>query len=178
MRIGTIALQDDGPHRSCKDVAANVGTTDVRAAVERVYREHRERLWRSLMAVTGDRDTADDVLAETFAQALGRGAAIHRLDAWVWRTAFRIAAGEMKRRRRTGRALEARAEYIPEPIDHIIKALARLSPNQRLAVVLHDYADRPTDEVAQTMGITRATVHVHLSQGRRKLRQMLGEDDA
>jgi hypothetical protein len=52
----------------------------------------------------------------------------------------------------------------------VVEALRQLSPNQRLAVVLHDYADRPVGEVAATLGASRATVYVHLSQGRRRLR--------
>jgi DNA-directed RNA polymerase specialized sigma24 family protein len=39
--------------------------------------------------------------------------------------------------------------------------------------VFHDYADRPTSEIAELLGISRATVHVHLSVGRRRLRQLL-----
>jgi RNA polymerase sigma-70 factor (ECF subfamily) len=66
---------------------------------------------------------------------------------------------------------------MPDPIPELIAALRRLSPNQRLAVVLHDYADRSTHEVAETLGCSRATVHVHLSQGRRRLRNLLEAND-
>jgi len=66
---------------------------------------------------------------------------------------------------------------MPEPIADLLTALAQISPKQRLAVVLHDYADRPTDEVARSIGASRATVHVHLSKGRRRLREILGDDD-
>jgi RNA polymerase sigma-70 factor (ECF subfamily) len=91
-----------------------------------------------------------------------------------------VAAGELKRRRRlTAIDRSPHPSYLlPEPLDHVIRALASLSPNQRLAVVLHDYADRPTEEVARTMGVSRATVHVHLSQGRRRLRRLLEDKDA
>ena len=66
---------------------------------------------------------------------------------------------------------------MPDPVPELVAALARISPNQRLAVILHDYADRPTDEVAQIVGASRATVHVHLSQGRRRLRKLLEDRD-
>jgi RNA polymerase sigma-70 factor (ECF subfamily) len=94
--------------------------------------------------------------------------------------AFRVAGGELKRRRALTRLDHSpHPSYsLPEPLDHVIRALASLSPNQRLAVVLHDYADRPTEEVARTMGVSRATVHVHLSQGRRRLRRLLEDKDA
>lgn len=60
----------------------------------------------------------------------------------------------------------------------MIGALAHISPNQCLAVLLHDYADRPTDEIATILGSSRTTVHVNLSQGRRRLRKLLEVHDA
>ena len=63
----------------------------------------------------------------------------------------------------------------PEPVQDIVRALAQLPIRQRMAIVLHDYADRPADEVARTMGLARATVYVHLSAGRKRLRTLLEE---
>lgn len=68
------------------------------AEVERVYREHGERLWRTVLLFSRDRDVASDAVAEAFTQALGRGGEIRALPGWVWRTAFRVAAGELKAR--------------------------------------------------------------------------------
>jgi hypothetical protein len=68
--------------------------------VEVTYRREAPRLWRALMLYSGDRDIASDAVAEAFAQLLGRGAAVRDPRAWVWRAAFRIAAGDLKRRRR------------------------------------------------------------------------------
>jgi RNA polymerase sigma-70 factor (ECF subfamily) len=150
--------------------------SEARIAIERVYREQRAKLWRALLAFTGDRHAAEDALAETFAQALARGEGVERWDAWVWRTAFRVAAGDLARKERPAVVPEKHSYELPAPIDHLVQALAQLSPKQRLAVVLHDYADRPTDELARTLGSSRATVHVHLSQGRRRLRELLKEE--
>ena len=36
----------------------------------------------------------------------------------------------------------------------------------------------PAEEITRTMGVSRATVHVHLSQGRRRLRRLLEGNDA
>jgi RNA polymerase sigma-70 factor, ECF subfamily len=143
-----------------------------------VYRSEGPALWRALLAFTGDEAVAEDALAEAFAQALSRGDALREPARWIWRVAFRVAAGELKDRRRT-EPLSVEPTYeLPESIDHVIAALGQLSPNQRLAVVLHDYADRPVAEVAATICASRATVHVHLSQGRRRLRALLEDDDA
>ena len=44
---------------------------------------------------------ADDAVAEAFAQALRRRSEIREPGRWVWRAAFRIARGELKRRSRS-----------------------------------------------------------------------------
>lgn len=148
---------------------------DQRSEVERTYREQRDRLWRALLAFTGDPDVAGDALAEAFAQLIARLAAVRSPEAWVWAAAFRIAAGEMGRRRTSELAGTECSYELPEPVDHLVRALALIPRAQRLAVILHDYGDRPTDEVAAILGISRATVHVHLSRGRKRLRKLLGE---
>jgi len=66
---------------------------------------------------------------------------------------------------------------MPDPVPELMGALRALSPNQRLAIVLHDYGDRSTADVAAVIGCSRATVHVHLSQGRRRLRDLLEDED-
>lgn len=150
---------------------------DVRAeaSVETVYREHGDRLWWAILAYAGDREIANDAVAEAFAQALRRGDDLRDPLAWIWRTAFRIAAGELQRRRNSLQ-LEDTSYQMPEPSE-LFAALAELSPNQRAAVVLHYYAGYRLTEVAAILGSTKSTVSVHLTRGRRRLRKLLEEDD-
>jgi RNA polymerase sigma-70 factor (ECF subfamily) len=146
-------------------------------AAERAFREQGPKLWRALLALTGDPDLASDAMAEAYAQLLGRGAAIEAHDRWVWRAAFRIAAGALKERRRAAVSDRVESYEMPEPVLDLIRALARLSPNQRAVAVLRLYVDLPTKEVARILGIGQATVRVHLSQARRRLRVLLEESD-
>ncbi len=100
----------------------------VDGGVELLYREHGERLWRAVMAFTGDREVASDAVAEAFAQALRRGDAIRDPLRWIWRAAFRIAAGELKER---GRFRDASADpgYDPdEPVTDLLEAAGRGAP--------------------------------------------------
>jgi RNA polymerase sigma-70 factor (ECF subfamily) len=153
-------------------------STEPRDAVERVWLEQGPKLWRSLVAFTGDREVATDSMAEAFAQALARGKAIRDHDRWIWRASFRIAAGELKGRRAVGRVRPGAASYeLPEPVVDLVRALAVLSPNQRAAVVLSDYADLSTRDVASILGCRPATVRVHLSQAHRRLRPLLEDRD-
>ncbi|MEX2458069.1 MAG: sigma-70 family RNA polymerase sigma factor [Actinomycetota bacterium] len=111
-------------------------------------------------------------MAEAFAQALRRGDAIRDPAKWIWRTAFRLAAGEMKERRRRGEMPEQTYEG-PESVRDIVDALKTLSPRQRAAIVLHDYIEYSVREVASIVGSTPAAIRVHLSTGRRRLRERL-----
>jgi RNA polymerase sigma-70 factor (ECF subfamily) len=146
-------------------------------AVERVWREQGARLWRSLVAFAGDGELASDAMAEAFAQALGRGDAVEAHDRWVWRASFRIAAGELKERRRERPPLREPTAEMPESVADLVAALRTLSPNQRAAVVLRFYADLPTSEVARVLGCSQATIRVHLAQARRRLRPLLEDHD-
>jgi DNA-directed RNA polymerase specialized sigma24 family protein len=151
--------------------------TEPRDAVERVWREQGDKLWRSLVAFTGDPEVATDAMAEAFAQALGRGDAVREHDRWIWRSSFRIAAGELEARgHRPGREDES-VYVMPEPIADLVRALGTLSPNQRAAVILHDYADLPTSHVAKILGCSQATVRVHLAHARKRLRPLLEDVD-
>ncbi len=114
-----------------------------RRDVEVLYREHGKRLWWALVAFSGDRDIASDATSEAFAQALRRGEAIRDPLAWIWRAAFRIAAGELKQRGRQAAPLSEASYELPEPAAEVTDALRRLPAQQRAAVVLHYYADRP-----------------------------------
>jgi DNA-directed RNA polymerase specialized sigma24 family protein len=152
-------------------------TASVADEVERVFRAHSEKLWRSVFLLSGDPDVTSDAVAEAFAQALQRGNAIAAVDRWVWRAAFRIALGELKHR---GRHLplsdDAIAVLPPDTVD-LMRALPSLTPKQAGAVILHHYAGYSNRETAEILGSTTAAVGVHLERGRRKLRELLGDAD-
>jgi len=158
-----------------------VAETLVRAGpdrdLEHLYREHGARLWRALVAYAGDPEIASDAVAEAFAQALGRGDELRDPLRWVWRVAFRVAAGELKDRRRRGGDQTERSTEAVDPDPELLDALKQLSPKQRAALVLHYYIGHPTKEIAAILGSSAATVRVHLSQGRRRLRRILEEQD-
>lgn len=143
-------------------------------SMEVVYREHGQRMFRALVAYTGLAEVARDAVGEAFAQALAREHELRDPAAWVWRVAFIVARAELRERHQMQPATDVERSYeLGEPTTDVFETLSRISPNQRLCVVLHDYADRPTTEIAELLGISRATVHVHLSAGRRRLRLLL-----
>ena len=129
------------------------------------------------MAFTGNRDVTDDAVSEAFTQLLGRGNSVRDPARWVWRAAFKIAGGELARRRLPPPATEVVTVELTEPLADVIRALSQLPPKQRAVVVLHDFADRPTEEISYVLNIRRSTVRTHLSEARRRLRSLLEERD-
>jgi RNA polymerase sigma-70 factor, ECF subfamily len=151
--------------------------TDAAHEVERAYRAQSERLWRSLVLFSGDSEMANDALAEAFAQALRRGSSIQDVDRWVWRAAFNIARGELKQRARESRDLPDLPAEVPIETIDLVRALAKLSFKQRASVVLHHYAGYSASETAAIIGSTAGAVGMHLTRGRTRLKELLGDGD-
>ncbi len=146
---------------------------EIRRDFARLYEQEGGRVWRAVYAFAGNPDVASDAVAEAFAQCIRRGEAVRDPRAWVWRASFRIAAGELKERaRRTTFGKEPSYE-MDEPPGPLLAALAELPGNQRAALVLRFYGGHETGAIADALGCSRATVRVHLSRGKRRLRGML-----
>src|SRR5258708_7806801 len=164
----SVELRSKGPGRARPD-----GGVDY----EQVFRDAAPALWRAIYAfAAGHRALADDAVAEAFARALERASQIRHPVPWLYRTAFRLAAEDLRRVRRE-----------PEPgadqaasaagLGALVPALRQLSPGQRAAVVLYYEADLSVREVARQMGTSVAVVKVHLFRGRRRLRDLLGDEE-
>lgn len=156
------------------------GASEHAAGIRAVYLEVYPRLWRAVLAFGGSADVADEATAEAFAQLLRRGDAIRDPAAWVWRAAFRIAGGELKRRsaRAGDRELPEVGVEAPEPALDLIRALHQLSEQQRGCVVLCELAGHTASEAARILGTTAATVRVQRMRARRRLRELLEDHDA
>ena len=60
-----------------------------------------------------------------------------------------------------------------EPATDLKAALLRLSPDERLPLVLHFYLDLPLEEVARTLGVTTAAAKSRIYRAAKKLRSDL-----
>jgi RNA polymerase sigma-70 factor (ECF subfamily) len=134
-------------------------------------------LWRAVYLWSGDREVASDSVAEAFAQAIRRGDEIRSPLAWITTAAFRIAAGELQRRRR-GVELTGIPSYEPNSsATDLVLALRRLPEKQRRAVVLMFYVGLSHSEIARLTGSTVGAVAVNVHRGRRRLRELMEATD-
>ena len=145
------------------------------------WEAHHARLWRAVLAWSGDRDIASDAVAEAFAQASRRGDAIDDIGRWVWRAAFRIAGGLLSRR---GAAVDAGThdpadtDTLPDEVVALLDALDRLPERDRAVVVLAHVGGWDATAIASLTGSSAGAVRVRLHRARRRLRRDLEERDA
>jgi RNA polymerase sigma factor (sigma-70 family) len=123
----------------------------------------------------GRADVAEEATAEAFARAITHRSSIRDPIAWIYRVAFRVAVDEIRSEGR--RAPQVDASLMPHELHGVMDALRELSPNKRAAVVLRHVEGLETGEVADRMGIAQATVRVHLFRARKRLAQLLGDEE-
>ncbi|MFI5912814.1 sigma-70 family RNA polymerase sigma factor [Dactylosporangium sp. NPDC051541] len=153
----------------------NHGVERERRAFEDFYRRSRDQCLRAVFATTGDRSLAEDLVAEGFARAWASWSKVSRHPApaaWVVRTALNLRISWWRRYRREV-ALDGHDRSLPvdEGADQaLLAAVRRLPRRQREVVVLRIWLDLDTKTVATVLGISAATVGVHLSRATAHLR--------
>ncbi len=134
------------------------------------------------MAYCGDADVATEAEAEAFTQALGRGDSLADPRAWLWRSAFKIAAGLLAERRRaldtplTDDRLDLPTAGEPASdasLAEFVDLLQGLSDQQRSVVVLRYAAGFLPTEIAEVLGTSPGTIRVQLHRAHAQLREQM-----
>jgi RNA polymerase sigma factor (sigma-70 family) len=151
---------------------------------EFVVREHG-RLYGALCLITRDRNEAEDLAQEALLKVWERWDRIRDMGdpvSYLYRTALNLHRKRARRarvaiRRAVGVGVGRDGLIDVEIRDQVVRALGRLTPRQRVSIVLTDLLDYPSEEAARLMGIKAATVRVLASQARAALRRNAGEAD-
>lgn len=159
------------------------------ASFDDAFRELFPRVARTASLVARDPQLGPDIAQEAFARLYERWdrmASPEHVRHFVFRVAVNLARSHLRRRIAAPFGLSG-----PDRADRdqtgrtddwlsVCDALDGLSPKQRAAVILVDYADLDAAGAAVVLGTAEATVRVHLMRGRRALRARLElpeEDD-
>jgi RNA polymerase sigma-70 factor, ECF subfamily len=158
-----------------------------------LYEETCQPLFNFLCYQTGDRDTALDLLQETYVTAMHRMSS-YRGEApvlgWLraialrktldWRRGLRRRLGHLR-----AFAFESASEPGAEPpgpatdaMDPAFRAaLMRLSAQQRAALLLRELEELPFHEIAANLGCAEATARVHHHRACHSMRTFLRDAD-
>jgi DNA-directed RNA polymerase specialized sigma24 family protein len=156
--------------------------TDAPLDYEAFFRREFAPTLRTVELMLRDHGRAEELTQDAFVQLLRHWHKISRYerpDAWVRRVAIRLAVRSLRRDRlwELVRGSLLRGEPAPPSSLDLAGAIRRLPGSQRAAIVLHYFEDRPTAEVAAILGCSESTARVHLHHARKRLAQLLGEED-
>jgi RNA polymerase sigma-70 factor, ECF subfamily len=150
-----------------------------------LYRHHAPSVYRYTYAVLGNHADAEDVTQQTFLnayRACAQGTQPRKAENWL----LTIAHNELRRHfRTTGRKpVEVEldeelagptAERIDPSLAEVLRALRRLPPAQRSAIVMREFEGRAYAEIAETMGMSRSALEALTFRARRSLALELEE---
>jgi RNA polymerase sigma-70 factor (ECF subfamily) len=174
-------------------VEPSIKCQNVGVDFEALAKQHKDLVYRQMIRVCGNREDAEDVLAEALLKAYRhldqlRESAAFR--AWLVQIAKRVC-WQLKERAALMPLLQLSAmgdegreipgtDPLPEAqlarreIKHLLdEAMGSLPPLYRAVYQLRDVEDRPGDEVAQKLGISRAAMKSRLHRARDLVRTYL-----
>ena len=165
---------------------------------EKLVRPHFDRLYRLAWRLTGQKAEAEDLFQELLVKAYGKLDDLVKIDepgSWLSRIMYNLFIDERRRfaRRRmhtveegemSGDGIAGLAGTDNPVWDHerlerlkrLDAALARLSDEHRLIVMLHDTEGYKLTEIQDLIGIPVGTVKSRLHRARNRLREILTED--
>jgi RNA polymerase sigma factor (sigma-70 family) len=163
-------------------MAATEISTRANAALDDLYRHHVGEVYRYSYAVLGNHADAEDVTQTTFVnalRALERGDAPQNGSAWL----IAIAQNVVRQRWRQAASRPAEVELVhdvPETpveedieVDELVRALQRIPPAQREALVMRELEGRSYNEIAGLLGLTTSALETLLFRARRSLAEEL-----
>jgi RNA polymerase sigma-70 factor, ECF subfamily len=179
------------PDEPSDDVLVAAALEGNARAFETLVERHAPRVSRVLRLLGVPAADREDVAQDTFLRVFRhlRGYRAGRsFSAWIYRVAVNASHDWRERSRRIaadevpwfeddeGRGIPPAVE--PDRRDlarRLEKALAQLSERERAVIVLKEFEELETTEVAKALGITTITVRRHLGRARERLRQLLDE---
>jgi len=147
---------------------------------ETVYRSFSAELTRYATGLVGPFD-APDVVTDACLKAFEARNWPNVVDprAYLYRTVLTVAHDHHRRTlsRRLREMRTAGRDHVPDPaasVDvEVLRAVERLSVQQRAAVFLTYWEDLPPDVVGERMGVSTGTVKRHLDRARKRLGELL-----
>jgi RNA polymerase sigma-70 factor (ECF subfamily) len=153
---------------------------------ERLYAAEAAGLFSFLAYRTGDRVLAEDLLADAFERALRSKVKYDKRrgseKTWLYAIALNLLRDHARRAAAEGRAYERadRPGEAPDPFagvehrDELMRALSRLSAEEREAIALRFGSDLSVPDMAVVLGESLTTVEGRVYRALRKMRETLG----
>ena len=166
-------------------------------ALAQLLHRHYPFVYKYLLKITLSPDLAEEIAQETMLRCIEKIGTYRdksKFTSWLATIAGRLYADHLRKERRERRWLlrqsaerdaELRAERQAEwrsklsgsPWKETLRALARLAPEARIAVVMKYYYGYSIAEIAEMTGVPEGTAKSRIHHAIRKLREELSEDE-
>jgi RNA polymerase sigma-70 factor (ECF subfamily) len=149
---------------------------------DQFYKENKDQLYAYLLRMTGDRQSALDLVQESFARYLGRYGRRDYKKALLYTIGRNAALDALRRQSATGLDTENYRDSGADPEQQVIdqekfkqtiSAIAKLAPLDREMISLVTTTDLTYQEIGHVLKISEANVKVRIHRARTKLRAML-----
>lgn len=143
--------------------------------------KHENRLYRTALAIMGNKSDAEDVVQEaflrTYEKAPGFETDKHEI-AWLIRVTVNLCNSRLRSpwRKRTGPLLASYPATEPEQHE-LLEHIMALPPKYRAVIHLFYYEGCTVKDISGLTGQRESTVRSLLTRARQKLRSVLKEDD-
>lgn len=160
-----------------------------RAAFAELVNQNQDRLFASMIQVTGSPEEAEEVTQEAFIRAFVKLDTFQRQSqffTWIYRIAFNSALTRRRKKRarvsldqvREDNGLEvvSKAESVDEPmlrderVSLVRSAIDTLTDEHRKILVLREMDELAYEDIAEILEISIGTVRSRLSRARRQLK--------
>ena len=142
---------------------------------EALYEREFVAMVRLAVILVGDRDRAEEIVQESFADVWSRWARIERPGAYLRRCVVNRCQRDLRRRRLFDRRAGATlADGVVD--DHprlLLDMIGHLPPRRRAIVVLRFYEDLDETQIAEALHIRPGTVRAALHQALTQLRKVI-----
>jgi RNA polymerase sigma-70 factor (ECF subfamily) len=183
--VGVVVVRPPSPASTDAELIALAKEGD-HLAFAALLRRHDDKLRGLAYKLLVDRDRMDDALQEAYVKAyraLPKFREGSELSSWLYRITYNACIDELRRAKRNPLAPVQLDETSPEPgpersvtaADTVRRALAALTDDQRITVVLVDGEGFDNRAAAQILGVAPGTVASRLSRARAILREHLGD---
>lgn len=154
-----------------------------------LYERHAPAAVRLAYLIMGDRERSRDVAQEAFVKVAARFRHLRfpdAFDAYLRRTVINLCTSQFRRERLERSFLEREGsrerDRTTEPPDlgardELRRALRRLPPRQRVAVVLRYYEDLSEEDMAEAMRCSVPAARSLLSRGMQTLRTIVEREE-
>ena len=158
------------------------------AAFEELIRARLDKLFRTACGILGDPAEAEDAAQEACIAAWQKLPTLRdpqRIDAWLGRILLNSCRMRLRHRRRVREITIDDSRSIPEAVDErrlndrtedldaVVRALDRVSADDRALLILHHVHDERVEAIAATLGIPTGTVKWRLSRARHAVQRAL-----